>query len=341
MSISDKPLCSVCIANYNGEDYLVDCIESVYAQDFEHLFEIIIHDDASSDDSINLIKNNYPEIVLITSDYNVGFCISNNRMVRQAKGVHILLLNNDAVLMRDALATLYRGTTTYGDGIYGLPQYNAETNELIDLGSLFDPFLNPLPNLDKTQENVGMIIGACMWLPKSLWDELGGFPDWFESLAEDMYLCCLTRLRGFPVKCLSASGFNHYVGKNLGGGKVLASNKLSTTFKRRSLSERNKSFVMIITYPSCSVWFMVSIHFIFLLLEGFLLSIVKADSRIWNSIYWYCLKEIWKKRSLLKKTRNDVQKQRTINCKSFFSSFTIVPHKFRMLLKYGIPTVGE
>ena len=35
-----------------------------------------------------------------------------------------------------------------------------------------------------------MVIGACLWIPQGLWTELGGFPEWFESIAEDMYLCC-------------------------------------------------------------------------------------------------------------------------------------------------------
>ena len=42
-----------------------------------------------------------------------------------------------------------------------------------------------------------MVIGACLWIQKGLWEELGGFPEWFGSIAEDMYLCCRARLAGY------------------------------------------------------------------------------------------------------------------------------------------------
>lgn len=174
--IADTVLCSVCIANYNGETYLAQCIDSILAQeDFPGTVEIIVHDDASTDGSITFIEERYPEIRLLKSSDNVGFCVSNNRMVAVSQGTFTLLLNNDAALRKDALKTLYAASQQYGDGIYGLPQYDADTKELIDIGSIFDPFLNPIPNKNKKRQDVGMIIGACLWLPRRLWDELGGF----------------------------------------------------------------------------------------------------------------------------------------------------------------------
>ena len=335
--MSEQPLCSVCIANYNGEQYLSECIDSVKNQIFDHPIEIIVHDDASSDESVTLVKEKYPEINLIVSSENVGFCISNNRMVSKAHGTYILLLNNDATLFPDAIATLYQGSLTHGDGIFGLPQYNAQTGVLIDQGSVFDPFLNPIPNLDKKREDVGMIIGACMWLPRSLWNKLGGFPECFESLAEDMYLSCVARLWGYPVKCLNLSGFNHWVGRNIGGGKVLLNNKLSTTISRRAKSERNKSFVMLICYPHVFAYSIIPLHLFLLVLEGSVLAIIKKDFSIWNKIYGFCLKEIWKKRHLWKIERIMVQKKRKCSLNSFLNQFSCFPHKLRVLLTYGLP----
>jgi hypothetical protein len=64
-----------------------------------------------------------------------------------------------------------------------------------------------------------------------------------------MYLCCVARLWGHPVRALPASGYRHWQGKSFGGNRV-ADNRLSTTFRRRALSERNKTFVMAMTRPS-------------------------------------------------------------------------------------------
>lgn len=335
-------LCSVCIANYNGEQFLEKCIDSVLQQEgVPGLVEIIVHDDASIDESVSLILSRYSQVKLIVSDGNVGFCVSNNRMVSVAQGSYILLLNNDAVLHKDALKTLYDASEKFGEGIFGLPQYDADTGELIDIGSTFDPFLNPIPNKDRNRQDVGMIIGACLWLPKTLWDKLGGFPEWFGSLAEDMYLCCFARLKGYQVKAIPHSGFDHWVGKSFGGGKVLVNRKLSTTLKRRSISERNKSYVMIICYPSLLAWLLVPGHIFLLCIEGILISLVKLDTRLWCEIYWSCLKEIWHARHVLKEQRHLVQVRRKCLIRTFVQPFSLMPHKFRMLIKYGLPHVAN
>ena len=335
-------LCSVCIANYNGEQFLEKCIDSVLQQEgVPGLVEIIVHDDASIDESVSLIQSRYGQVKLIVSDKNVGFCVSNNRMVAVAQGSYILLLNNDAVLHKDALKTLYDASEKFGEGIFGLPQYDAETGELIDIGSTFDPFLNPIPNKDRNRQDVGMIIGACLWLPKTLWDKIGGFPEWFGSLAEDMYICCFARLLGYPVKALPESGFDHWVGRSLGGGKIIKNRRLSTTFRRRIKSERNKTYVMLICYPLISLWIIFPLHILTLCIEGIALSLIKRDKKIWKEIYWNCIKEVWSKRTQLWQWREQVQQLNCLSQRAFFFPFSIFPHKLRMMLKHGLPYVAD
>jgi GT2 family glycosyltransferase len=221
--------------------------------------------------------------------------------------------------------------------VLGLPQYDAATTELIDMGSRLDPFLNPIPNL-KNDDDIGMIIGACLWLPKSLWQELGGFPDWFGSLAEDMYLSLQARLYGFPVKALSHSGFRHWVGQSLGGGKVV-NRQLSTKLSRRVVSERNKSYVMVLLYPAPFLQLLLPLHLCLLLLEGVLLSVLKRRPDILTDVYWNCPKALWKNRILLREKRRDLQARRLIGRLAFFNVFQAFPHKLRMLMKHGLPHI--
>jgi len=334
-----KVACSVCIANYNGAGVLEACLDSVLRQNFSHPVEVIVHDDASTDGSAAIVKEKYPGVRLLQSQTNVGFCVSNNRMVAAAMGEFILLLNNDAELRRDALSVLYQQALgKNGGGIFGLPQYSKETGELIDRGSLFDPFLNPIPNQTASRRHVGMVIGACLWLPKCLWDELGGFPEWFGSLAEDMYLCCLARLKAYPVIVLSESGFDHWVGKNLGGGKVVR-RRLKTTYRRRVLSERNKSYVMIMCYPSPLSWVLIPLHLLSLATEGLILSAVKKERRIWREIYRPCFSALWHRRKKLIQFRHEIQDDRRASLLSFYSVHTFLPNKIAMLAKHGLPEV--
>lgn len=335
----ENPVCSVCIANYNGENVIEACLDSVFRQDFAHPIEVIVHDDASIDNSVKIIREKYPDVILIESPENVGFCVSNNRMAAKAKGKYILLLNNDACLFRNALSKLYNYAETKNEAmILGLPQYDKETGDLIDRGSLFDLFLNPVPNRDISVTDVGMVIGACLWVPKGLWEELGGVPEWFQTLAEDMYLCCMARLMGYPVRVLPYSGFNHWVGKSIGGGKV-DSGRLKTNMKRRALSERNKTFVMLLCYPTPLAYVLIPLHIILLTIEGVLLSVVKWDSRIWTGIYGFCLNALWSKRSDLVRLRRKIQSNRSVSSRAFYSVNSIIPHKLTMFLKYGLPTV--
>jgi GT2 family glycosyltransferase len=334
-----SPICSVCIANYNGADVIEDCLNSVFAQNCDFSFEVIVHDDASTDGSIDIVCDRYLDVIVIHSKKNVGFCISNNRMVAQARGKYILLLNNDAALFPDALAALKKEAEQIGKpAILTLPQYDAETGQLLDIGSLLDPFLNSVPNLDPDRNEVGMVAGACLWIPRPLWQELGGFPEWFGSIGEDLYLCCQARLTGYTVCALGISGYRHRVGGSFGGGKVLQG-RLATTRRRRSLSERNKTFVMITCYPWMLLLVLLPVHLVILFVEGALIAILKRDAGLWRDIYAPLLPSIWGKRNRLRKSRAIIQGKRKMSVKNFFAVFSFFPYKLKMLMKYGLPEV--
>ena len=283
--MKNLPRISVCIANYNGERMIEVCLDSVLAQRGEFTVEIIVHDDASSDASVEIIKRNYPGVSLIQSVENVGFCIANNRMAAVAHGDYLLLLNNDATLFPDALSTLLAEAQRLGKpAIMSLPQFNDATLELIDIGCLLDPFLNPVPNREATRNDVGMVIGACFWVDRCLWEELGGFPEWFGSVREDLYLCCRARLAGYMVRALNVSGYCHRVGQSFGGGKV-TDGRLHSTFRRRALTERNKTIVMTIAYPAPFMQLILPLHLLLLILEGMALSLLKLEGRYLREIY--------------------------------------------------------
>jgi GT2 family glycosyltransferase len=302
--------------------------------------DIIVHDDASTDGSAQYLRERYPDVRLIVSDTNVGFCVANNRMAALAQGDYLLLLNNDATLLPDALAVLLAEAQRLArPAILTLPQFDAATGELLDIGCRLDPFLNPVPNRDPTRNDVGTVHGACLWTDKGLWDELGGFPEWFGSVAEDLYLCCRARLAGYPVRALGISGYRHRVGHSFGGGK-LHSGGLSTTFRRRALSERNKTFVMALTYPAPLMQCLLPLHLLLLLTEGGLLSLLKVTPRYWTQIYWPVIVALASERVRLREARHRIMQQRRLASADFFAVFDGLPYKLRMLLRHGLPRVA-
>jgi GT2 family glycosyltransferase len=335
-----SPVCSICIANYNGEQVLGECIESVLSQQGSAALEIIVHDDASTDDSVAWVRQRYPQVELLVGKENVGFCVANNRMVAQARGEFVLLLNNDAALYADAITTLLDEIRKQpSPGILTLPQYDWKTGALVDRGCLLDPFYNPVPNMDENRREVAYVIGACLFLPRALWNELGGFPEWFGSIAEDMYICCLARLRGLPVAVTPSSGYRHRQGKSFGGNRVDAGG-LKTTYRRRHLSERNKTAVMVICTPTWLVGPLLVLHLILLAIEGTLLALLKRDTRIWREIYAPALSHGMRAPRDLRNLRRAVQGSRRIPLRAYFSAFTWVPRKLMLWRQHGVPRVS-
>jgi GT2 family glycosyltransferase len=339
------PLVSVCIANYNGIHVLADCIGSVLSQQGDLTVEIIIHDDASTDDSLTWLAEHYPpsqysSIDVIESSENVGFCVANNRMAEKATGDYLLLLNNDAALAPDALTTLLAAARDQNPrGILTLPQIDWETGTLVDRGCLLDPFYNPVPNLDTMRRDVAMVIGACLWLPRALWNKLGGFPAWFESIAEDMLICCQARLAGYPVQATARSYYLHRQGLAFGGNRA-SGKQLSTTYRRRRLSERNKTYVMVLCTPPWLIAISLPVHLLFISLEGILLTLIKREPRLWKEIYGGVFRSLYRESKKLRAERNQVQRSRDSSNKVYCAAFIVMPRKLLMLLRYGLPRVS-
>jgi GT2 family glycosyltransferase len=337
MDMAAGPLISVCVANYNGIDLIDACIASIRQQVNAPAYEIIVHDDASTDGSVGYIQEKYPDVHLIASRENVGFCVANNRMASLAQGTYLLLLNNDATLLPEALVTLLgEAERLASPAILTLPQFDASTGELLDIGCRLDPFLNPVPQRVATSGDVGTVHGACLWIDKDLWDEIGGFPEWFGSVGEDLYLCCRARLAGYPVRALGVSGYRHRVGQSFGGGK-LRDGVLASTFRRRALSERNKTLVMAIAYPAPFMQLMLPLHLLLLLVEGVLLSLLRMDGAYLARIYLPVFSALLRQCRNLRAERRQAMQTRRIARAGFFRGGDLLPYKLRMLLKHGLP----
>lgn len=94
---------SIIIVNWNTSAILQDCLKSVYAQTKDIKFEVIVIDNASSDDSVQMIKSEFPRVVLIENKENRGFAAANNQGMQVAKGRYVLLLNSDTIVLEGAI----------------------------------------------------------------------------------------------------------------------------------------------------------------------------------------------------------------------------------------------
>lgn len=88
------PLASVIIVNFNGLSHLKGCLDSLRGQTFRD-FEVILVDNASADESVAFVNDNYPEVTVIENHENVGYGGGNNAGIKASSGKYLALLNND------------------------------------------------------------------------------------------------------------------------------------------------------------------------------------------------------------------------------------------------------
>src|SRR5262245_28964182 len=95
-SHKSQALVSIIIPNYNGREHLEVCLSALCDLNFpqEHL-EIIVVDNASTDDSVNFTSSQYPDVVLVQNEVNLGFSRAANRGAANANGEYLAFLNND------------------------------------------------------------------------------------------------------------------------------------------------------------------------------------------------------------------------------------------------------
>ena len=83
---------SVIIVNYNTKDLTYNCLKSVFEMTKNINFEVIVSDNGSTDGSIEMIKTDFPSVILIENNSNLGFGAANNKGLDVAKGKYIFYL---------------------------------------------------------------------------------------------------------------------------------------------------------------------------------------------------------------------------------------------------------
>ena len=98
---------SIVYVNYKTARLILDSIKSVKEKTEDVDYEIIVVDNASGDGSLELIQKQYPEVICVQADENMGFGRANNLGMTYASGDCILFLNPDTILRNDAIDKLY------------------------------------------------------------------------------------------------------------------------------------------------------------------------------------------------------------------------------------------
>ena len=106
---------SVTIVNTNNREVTLSCLESIYKNTTGIEFEVVLVDNNSTDGSTEAVKNKFPQVRLIESKQKNGFTVNHNMAIKQAKGEHVFILNDDTVLKNNVLKILSDFLNTHPD----------------------------------------------------------------------------------------------------------------------------------------------------------------------------------------------------------------------------------
>lgn len=228
---------TIVIVNYNVRYFLEQCLRSVRlaAAGMDH--EVFVVDNASTDNSCQMVREAFPEVRLIANRSNVGFSRANNQALRQATGQYALLLNPDTIVREDTFARVVAFMDTHPDagglGVRmidgagrflpeskrGLPTPMAAFYKIFGLSALFPRSRRfgqyHLSYLDPGQTHqVDVLSGAFMLLRKETLDKIGLLDEQFFMYGEDIDLSYRITLGGYKNYYYAGTTIVHYKGES-------------------------------------------------------------------------------------------------------------------------------
>ncbi len=247
---------AVVILNWNTRDYL-DRFLPPLIQSCEGLdAEVIVADSASTDGSIDLLRERFPQIRRIELDANYGFTGGYNRALAQVDAEYFVLINSDIEVDGGWLSPLVEWLDTHSECAACSPKllswYDRERFEYAGAaGGCIDALGYPFCRgrvLQRTEQDLGQydtardvfwVSGACMMIRASLWRECGGLDDRFFAHMEEIDLCWRLHLRGYSVSVVPQSKVFH-----IGGGTLPASSprKLRLNYRNNLLMLHNNLY---------------------------------------------------------------------------------------------------
>jgi GT2 family glycosyltransferase len=255
------PKVAVVIIHWNNSNLLEQFLPSVVGSIYTNL-EIIVADNASTDDSVSWINENFPSVKIVQLDNNYGYAGGYNRALKEVNADYFVLLNNDVEVTPNWIEPIITKLEVTPDAVAAQPkilQYNNKNmfeyagaaGGYIDTlgyafckGRLFEVLEEDNGQYNQTN-NVFWASGACLFVKSKAFFEVGGFDDHFFAHMEEIDLCWRLQLKGYKILAVNKSTVYHL------GGSTLQKASAQKTY----LNFRNNLIMLVKNLPvSTLVW---------------------------------------------------------------------------------------
>jgi N-acetylglucosaminyl-diphospho-decaprenol L-rhamnosyltransferase len=227
---------SIIIVSWRSKDYVRECLNSIDANTGKLSLEIFVVDNASFDGCGEMIANEFPNVLFIQLEKNIGFAGANNLAFLGSKGRNTLFLNPDTKIQERALERLVAALESHADaGLIGAHLLNTDltvqTTSITALPGILNQSLNlewlrrtfprwkiwgmrPLFDTVKVPVPVEAISGACMLGRREVIESVGAFSMDYLMYAEDMDLCVKIHQAGWRIYYVPDAKIVHYGGRS-------------------------------------------------------------------------------------------------------------------------------
>lgn len=225
---------SILIVNWNVRDLLRECLHSIERGRGDLELEVIVVDSASADGSAAMVAAEFPWVTLLPQSENVGFPRGNNIALARARGDYLLLLNPDTVVLDEALPSLLAFLAAHPDvGAVGPQLLNPDGGvqssrrrfPTLATGFLESTWLEGLaPGVlrryyaldlpDDRTADVDWLTGACVLIPRAVYERVGGLDEGYFMYSEELDWCRRIADAGWRIVYFPLARVVHHAGKS-------------------------------------------------------------------------------------------------------------------------------
>ncbi|MCF7708920.1 MAG: glycosyltransferase family 2 protein [Verrucomicrobia bacterium] len=343
-----RPTVSIVILMYNSVDWIQRCLDSIAAQTIFDELEVIVADNASSDDSLvkaHRIISNWPNAEVVNLSGNYGYCEGNNRAAEIATGDYLLFLNPDTWLESDCLERLIEEVNRTGAHAASPLVLNYEDDSFQSLGAAgFDCFGFPSARRSHPETREVFMPEGCAYLIKrSVFVELGKFDSFLFMYSDEYDLSFRVWLSEHKAIAVPGARMHHRgaVAVNPeGGGKI---QEYRTSDIKRFYANRN-GLVVLMKYTTSALFVPLTLQVVYLVFEAVVGGIITRRWSFVKNAYVAAFSSCIRGRREIMANRSAFKQQRRLSDFRLLCFLQLRLNRWdevKKVVQYGFPSVDR